>query len=97
MWTLFQKNRLDQNLELIGLAPRSAMTTSAGCRKWPALGLRTDDASATQGAMIELATGRRYLSQGGGSEGVYGYESRNDSGYLDRFNVKKLLCRRAIL
>ena len=94
MWTLFQKNRLDQ---AFGTYPRAALTTSAGCRNWPQLGLRTDGASATQGAMIELATGRRHLSQGGGSERVYGYESRNDSGYLDRFNVSKLLCRRAIL
>ena len=55
MWTLFQKNRLDQ---AFGTYPRAALTTSAGCRNWPQLGLRTDGASATQGAMIELATGR---------------------------------------
>ena len=96
MWTLFQKNGLDQTFGTYRFSS-TVMTVSAGCRNWPQLDLRTDGAPATQGAMIELATGRRHLSQGGGSEGVYGYESRNDSGYLDRFNVKKLLCRRAIL
>jgi hypothetical protein len=62
MWTLFQKNRgWTRHLEPIGLAPWSAMTTSAGCHNWPQLGLRTDEASATQGAMIELASGPRHL------------------------------------
>jgi hypothetical protein len=49
------------------------------------------------GAVIELATGPRHLGQARGSEGAYGYESCSDNGYLDRFNVSKLLCRRELL
>jgi len=97
MWRFFQKNGLDQIFVTYRFS--SMICRDDICRllqmatAWSAYRLRVWD----PGAVIELATGPRHLGQAGGSEGVYGYESCNDSGYLDRFNVSKLLCRRELL
>jgi hypothetical protein len=59
MSTPFHKNRLDQTF---GTHPSSSMVCSDDICRLPQLaarfGLRTDEASATQGAVIELATGQ---------------------------------------